>query len=154
MGLSVLLCVCECVCSKLCHTWRMRSICLLWVRLLKCTQHTHSYTHSNNNCSLAQGRPSGSKGERKGEWEGRSPHLCAAVVSALISLNMQITCTTNNTRSARPRPPSRSAHPQADSGSMVCTSVQAVVVALARDVGALGICLAGCHYDKIVRWST
>lgn len=93
-------------------------------------------------------------GAREKEWEkgeGRSPHLCAAVVSALISLNMQITCTTNNTRSARPRPPSRPAHPQADSGSMVCTSVQAVVVALARDVGALGICLAGCHYDKIVR---
>lgn len=47
--------------------------------------------------------------------------------------------------------PACPAHPQADSGSMVCTSVQAVVVALARDVGALGICLAGCHYDKIVR---
>lgn len=42
------------------------------------------------------------------------------------------------------------AQPRADS-SMVCTSVQAVVAALARDVGALGICLAGCHYDKIVR---
>lgn len=73
---------------------------------------TNTHTHSNNNCSLAQGRPSGSKSQRDREREeerewvapSRSPHLCAAVVSALISLNMQITCTTNNTRSARPRP--------------------------------------------------